>query len=180
MVRSPPFSAGLGTGFASEEKSISPLPAISPLQRPGGDAFSFEDILDMGISSLGIWDLAKSQAHPGASLPVQLEPCCPVSFNSMSLSPGRWLCLHQGVHIPALYLNTSHISWLVPGGILWIQLSLGKSFPLCGQLTDVLAFLITCLLLAACNTHPAAAWAVACLSEVSLWLCILVTGHALS
>lgn len=74
VVRFPPFPAGLGIGFASEEKGISPLPAISPLQRPGGDAFSFEDILDMGISSLGIWDLAKSQAHPGASLTVQLEP----------------------------------------------------------------------------------------------------------
>ncbi|RLV99569.1 hypothetical protein DV515_00009749, partial [Chloebia gouldiae] len=35
---------------------------------PVGDAFFNEDIVDMGISSLGIWHLAKSQAHPGASL----------------------------------------------------------------------------------------------------------------
>lgn len=98
----------------------------------------------------------------------------------VSLSARRWLYLQQSVHIPALCLDTSHISWLVPGGILWMQLSLGRFFLLCGQCQDMLAFLITCLLLAACNTHPAAAWAAACLSEVCLWLCILVTDHALS
>lgn len=74
MVRSPPFPTGLNKGLAGEEKHISPLPAISPLQGPVGDSFCFEDILDMRISSLGAWDLAKSQAHPGASLPVHLEP----------------------------------------------------------------------------------------------------------
>lgn len=38
-----------------------------------GPAFSFEDILDMGTSSLGTWDLAKSQTDPCAFLLVQLE-----------------------------------------------------------------------------------------------------------
>lgn len=112
----------------------SPPPAISPLQGPVGDAFSFEGILDMGISSLGTWDLAKSQAHPGASLLVQLEPdrlmlsCLLQLLCPCHLGDG---CACKRVSL-SLCLDTSHVSWLVPGGILWIQLSLGKSFLLCG------------------------------------------------
>lgn len=147
MVRFPPFPAGLGIGFASEEKGISPrLPF--PLCR---------DLVEMLSPLRTSWTW---ESHPWASgtwpkaRHIQVLPCCfswshgrccPVSFNSMSLSPGRWLCLQQGIHIPALYLDTSHISRLVPGRILQIQLLLRRSFPLCGQLTDVLAFLITCL-----------------------------------
>lgn len=72
MVRSPPFPTGLSKGFAGEEKHISPCLPFH-LCRVLLE-MSFEDILDMGISSLGTWDLAKSQAHPEASLLVQLEP----------------------------------------------------------------------------------------------------------
>lgn len=91
-----------------------PPPAISPLQGPVGDAFSFEDILDMGISSLGTWDLAKSWAHPRASLLVQLMlPCllqllCPCHLGDgcacrrVSLSqPSAWTHLMS----PGLFLE---------------------------------------------------------------------------
>lgn len=116
MLRSLPFPTGLSTGFAGEEKF--PPPAISPLQGPVGDAFFFEDILDMGLSSLGTWHLAKSQAHPGPSLPVQLElwlklPCvlqvlCPCHLGDgcacsrVSISqPSAWTHLMS----PGLFLG---------------------------------------------------------------------------
>lgn len=133
----------------------------------------------MGISSLGSWDLAKSQAHPGASLPAQLEPWLMLPCLLQLLCPCH-LCLQQGVHIPALCLDISQSPGLFLGGFYgyschWRGLSCSV-----GKLQSVLAFLITCLLLAAWNTHPSAAWVAACPSEVSLQLCILVTDRALS
>lgn len=58
---------------------------------------------------------------------------------------------------------------------LWMWLAFRRSFPLCGPLIDMLAFIIPCLLLAAqgSNTHSVSAWAAACLSEVSFRFCFL-------
>lgn len=105
----------------------------------------------MGTSSLGMWDLAKSQADPRASSSAQLElwltlPCllptrvlvtCEVAL-SVAGCPNPNPLLGRIWHLLAC-------SW----GDLWLRLSFGRSSPLCGLLTDALAFIITRLLLAA-------------------------------
>lgn len=121
------------------------------VQGPVRDALSFEEILDVGTSSLGMWDLAKSQADPRASSSAQLElrlmlPCllpihvpvtCEVALSAAGCPNPNPLFGHIW-HLLAC-------SW----GNLWLRLSFGRSFPLCGLLTDALAFIITHLLLAA-------------------------------
>lgn len=142
-MRCPPFPAGLSAGFAGGEKPFSP-PACCA-QGPGGSAFSFEDILDMGTSSLSTWDLAKSQADPHASSLAQLEPwlTLPCLLPIRVLATCKVALSAAGCPNPSpLFGHIWHLlacSW----ENLWAWLSFRRSFPLCVLLADVLAFILT-------------------------------------
>lgn len=99
----------------------------------------------MGTSSLGMWDLAKSQADPRASSLAQLEPwpMLPCLLPAYVLVTCEVALSAAGCPNPSPLLG--HIWHLLACSWedLWTRLLFRRSFPLCVLLADTLAFIIT-------------------------------------